>query len=173
MKKKMPEYHVGNTLIIGGTGMLSGASKFVADISDHVTLCARSPHSLAEKIGANAVCFDWLNKDTEPLSELGTFDLVITWVHTEGVWVRAFAEEKLIKGGRAIRVLGSAAKDRVREVASVCKGNDDKNVQTVILGWVNDVGGQRWLTHEEISSGVIDAVTKPDEGLVIVGSLDD
>ena len=69
----------------------------------------------------------------------------------------------LAEASRFIRVHGSDSKGP-KQIA---------NRQTVILGWVNEPAGRRWLSNTEISGGVIEAVRNPFEQIIVVGSLND
>ena len=74
---------------------------------------------------------------------------------------RRFAEA-VAPGGRFVQVLGSAAgdparADRLAAMAKAARGLDCA-YQAVVLGFVIEGGGSRWLTNAEISAGVISAV---------------
>jgi hypothetical protein len=43
--------------------------------------------------------------------------------------------------------------------------------QEVVLGWINQPGARRWLTHEEISRGVLAALDDPQRRPRIIGEL--
>ena len=50
--------NLGEVLLVGGTGMLAGASRWIAGQARHVTLVARAPEALAQELGAEAVPLD-------------------------------------------------------------------------------------------------------------------
>lgn len=171
----MTDIHFGNTLIIGGTGMLVGASRFLAARSDAITLGARSPIALAQELDGEALNIDWSDPElaTPLLQHLPEFDLVVSWLHKDGIWMVEHLESKLKAGGRSIRVHGSASKDPTQMGNRNPGSRQDINRQTVILGWVNEPAGRRWLMNAEISGGVIEAVRNPSKQIIMVGSLDD
>ena len=85
----------------------------------------------------------------------GPADLLVAWVHlTDRVRVLRAVEPLLAPGAPVVEVLSSEA------------GNpdpvlDDHPTQQVVLGFVNHLGGRtRWLTHREISDGVLAAVRR-------------
>ena len=50
---------LGEVLLVGGTGMLAGASRWIAQQARQLTLVARAPEALARELGAEAVALDW------------------------------------------------------------------------------------------------------------------
>lgn len=79
----------------------------------------------------------------------------------------------LAEVSRSIRVHGSDSKGP-KQIANRNPGSrQDINRQTVILDWVNEPAGRRWLSNTEISGGVIEAVRNPFEQIIVVGSLND
>jgi hypothetical protein len=43
--------------------------------------------------------------------------------------------------------------------------------QDVVLGWVDEPGGRRWLTDEEICAGVLEALERPERRAAVVGTI--
>ena len=48
----------------------------------------------------------------------------------------------------------------------------DVRRQTVILGWVFDINGQRWLTNDEISQAAVEAVEHPELKIIVAGTVE-
>lgn len=169
----MPE----KTIIIGGTGMLAEASRAIATKSTAMILIARSPEKLAKDLKVPSISMDWndahsIEKALNALRQEAPADCLISWIHDTGLPCLPDFENFLKKEGRSIRVHGSAAgdpRDGIKTDPAAPKGVFRQNV---VLGWVKEEGGQkRWLTNREISSGVIEAFSHPQQSAFIVGQL--
>ena len=152
-------------LIIGGTGMLAGASRLIAARYDQTILAARHPQTLAAEIGATPWAMNWADQCSglSTLVPMPEFDLVLAWLHVDGLWLAEHLHSKLADGGRFVHVHGSAALDPAvlsrRAVAGA-------GVQNVILGRK----GGRWLSKAEIGAGVMAALDAPFAPRVVIGS---
>jgi hypothetical protein len=155
---------LGSVFVLGGTGMLAHATRWIARHSGRLTLAARAPSALARELGAEALAVDWANPDRtrDALApHRGRHDVAVLWLHDEGVPMARAFEDTVRVGGRLIRVHGSASAD-----PSVMRRRDpeprgDLNRQVVILGYHPDdtaPEGRRWLSDAEISGGVIAAL---------------
>lgn len=166
----------GRVLVIGGTGMLAGAVRHIARSAASLTLIARAPDRLAAEIGAHAVAMDWNDRASvaQALATVrggGRAEVMISWIHSPGLWCLSAFEELLRAGARSIRVHGSAAGDPRRGIRTDPAPPPHVVRQDVVLGWVNAAQGRRWLTDEEISRGVIEAYEDPGQTARIVGEL--
>ena len=163
-----------SVLIIGGTGMLAKASKYVATIAKTVTLASRHPQTLANEIGTTPLILDWNNQKQTlaNISTLPTVELVISWLHDDGLWLVKHLENKLKPDGRSIRIHGSASLDPEILARQDPPPRQDIHRQVIVLGWVNSVNGRRWLSNEEISDAVIDAVEIPTQKIIIAGTVE-
>ena len=171
----MADLRFNKTLIIGGTGMLAETSRFLAEHSSHLTIVARQPDALAKSLGATSAVLDWSAEQgaSSVISILPEFDLVVSWVHDDGIWLLKHLEGKVKTGGRSIRVHDSKSGDPATMVTQNPDPRSDITRQNVILGWIDTSTGRRWLRDGEISAGVINAVTNESTPLVIVGTADD
>jgi len=165
---------LGHVLVVGGTGMLAGATRKIAEGADALTLVSRQPGVLAGEIGATAVQLDWSDPDAVTRLSLipPRFDLAVVWLHDDAVGLARPFEDLLVPGGRIIRVLGSRAMDPVVRAARTPQPRPGLRRQDVILGWHPDpaaANGQRWLTDAEISAGVMAALDHPALTALIVG----
>mgnify|MGYP006288237199 CR=1 FL=1 len=167
-------------LVIGGTGMLAAATRQLASCSEAVTLVARQPEALdgleCEQVERIAVDYHRSEALLDHLGRAsasqGAFDLALTWVHGSAdttlgriaEWLATQAESP-----RLVDVQGSAAgrpggaSPRHRRLSEI----DGVVYQRVILGFVIEDGRSRWLTHDEISAGVLDAVASGVEACVV------
>lgn len=162
--------------ILGGTGMLRAASLGLAARAAEVTSFARTPGSLAALDAAwpadgarhNTVAVDYADEaafagamDTA-LAARGAPDLVLAWIH--GFRPALQLANRLSREARAlafVHVLGSAMSDPARsprELWTRLEAIPHLDYRRVMLGFVIESCGSRWLTHEEISRGVLCAL---------------
>ncbi len=156
---------LGDALIVGGTGMLAGASAWMAARAAHLVLAARHPEALAERIGARAHRLDWSTRDTA-LPD-GPFDIAVSWLHRGGLWLVPEIENRLRAGGRSIRIHPSSSRDPAALAARDGAAPGGIRRQNVVL-WRNADGS--WLSHEQISAGVIRAVREPVHDTLVIGA---
>jgi len=101
----------------------------------------------------------------------GKFDLAIIWIHGNAPQAPYIAAE-FVKGDY-YHVLSSShadpSKDNSPRLAKFA-GFADINYHEVILGFMTDAGYSRWLSHAEISAGVLAAISKKQKRF-IVGTL--
>jgi NAD(P)-dependent dehydrogenase (short-subunit alcohol dehydrogenase family) len=156
-------------LVVGGTGMLSGVVAELVRDGWHVVVPSRRyapipadlPH--AGERQALWVEADWA--EPEPLAERarkalgGPADLLVGWVHDAyRVDVLDAVAPLLANDAVVVEVRGAAA-------AQPSSGEPEPSLpahetQLVVLGFVRDGESTRWLTHSEISDGVLDAVRR-------------
>ncbi len=164
----------GRVLLVGGTGMLAGLASYLAPRCAPLVLAARRPMELSARLGARPVAIDWSDEaSVEPLLAQ-EFDLVISWLHGDGLWMTGRLEETLPAGGRSIRIHNS------RSVAPEIRGKldppprPDITRQIAVLAWDRWRGSRRWLSDEKICKGVTQLVETPGKALLIIGDhLDD
>lgn len=161
-------------LVVGGTGMLAGATRALAAQADEVVLVARRPEALATETGAVPLALDWTAPDAATrVAELpGGFDLGLIWLHDEACGLARAFEDRLAPGARVIRVHGSRSVDPAVRVVREPDPRPGLHRQVVILGWHLDpsaADGQRWLADDEICAGVLAAVDRPALSALIVG----
>jgi hypothetical protein len=152
-------------LVLGGTGMLSGVAAALLDDGWDVVLPSRRKPLDAH--GARWVAADW----TAPADLAATAgealggpaDLLVAWVH-RGVRVSVLRSvaHLLADGAPVVEVHGSASANPLGGCPEpVLTGHP---TQQVVLGYVRHAGRTRWLAHEEVSAGVLDAVHRALEG---------
>jgi len=96
-------------------------------------------------------------------------DLVVAWIHDDELAIRLaglFATQPVC---RLFHVVGGACSDPSRIAAIFRQRLPQSNVayHQVILGYVRAMGGTRWLTNEEISAGVLDAIARAEPECVV------
>jgi hypothetical protein len=108
------------------------------------------------------------------LDAAGRVDLAVAWFHTLKIAApRRLAERTQ---GRLFQVLGSATgdpshPDRLLTAAAVTDGLPRCALRQVVLGFQVEGDRSRWLTDEEISQGVLEAV-RSDAHFSVVGTVE-
>jgi hypothetical protein len=77
--------------------------------------------------------------------------------------------------GRFFQVLGSRVADpehpgRLEKAAGVARGLPTCRLQQVVLGFKVENGASRWLSHDEISGGVLEAI-RTDRPHSVIGQV--
>jgi hypothetical protein len=164
-----------HALVIGGTGMLAEATRYLAERFDHVSLVARRPERLGRLERIHPLALDYEETDLlvaairQAIAKHGSIDLVVAWIHSTAPAALPAVLRELKEPFRLIHVRGSGAADPSHppaqpEVPAHCR------YQQVILGFVIEGNRSRWLTHAEISQGVIAAI-ESDDARRIVGTV--
>lgn len=155
-------------LILGGTGMLAGVAAALLDDGWFVVMPSRRRPSEPVTNGngrgdARWVKADWTvpaalaDASREALGEPA--DLLVAWVHREvRTGVLRAVSPLLAPRAPVVEVHGSASANPVGGCPDPIL--DGHPTQQVVLGYVRHAGRTRWLTHEEISHGVLDAVRR-------------
>jgi hypothetical protein len=163
--------HFEHALIVGGTGMLANATRFVRARSKRVTLVARKANAAAAALGispADACPLDWSNT-TAFAAELSARisaappDLALLWIHGNGHRTLLWLFDQLkMRPVLIVHVLGSASGDprsSNRDINVIVTKAPKMHYVTVVLGSkAVPGGGHRWLTDDEISIGAIEAI---------------
>jgi glycine/D-amino acid oxidase-like deaminating enzyme len=170
-------------LVVGGSGMLAGVSLALARRGHDVVVIARNRERL-EQLAAQTqgnlhpLALDY--RDTVALQtaleaatkERGPFDLAVVWIHSTAPEA-PFVVARFVHG-RYFHVLGSASADpsrpdteRRRRFARFAR----LDYREVVLGFVVERSRSRWLSHEEISQGVLEAIDT-DARHFVVGVLE-
>jgi len=153
-------------LVLGGTGMLSGVADALLVDGWQVVLPSRRKPTVDGR-AARWVKADWTEPATLAATAAealgGPADLLVAWVH-RGVRMsvlRAVAP-LLADDAPVVEVHGSASANPLGGCPEpVLTGHP---TQQVVLGYVRHAGRTRWLTHDEVSAGVLDAVHRALDG---------
>jgi hypothetical protein len=170
-----------HALVVGGTGMLEKASRYLSDHASSLTLVSRNGDGARTRLGLpriNYISADWIGATTflgkmRPVFDSYPIDLILLWMHRSGNDARVGLLE-MARGSncRIVDVLGSGTGDVLSKVSQrrFAAHQAGCRYTAVLLGSVKDTGESvRWLTHDEISMGVIQAIeTKND---VMVGTV--
>jgi hypothetical protein len=110
-------HHFQHALIVGGTGMLANATRFIRARSERVTLVARSATAAAAALGispADACPLDWGNTGAlaaalSPRMSAVPPDLALLWIHGSGHRTLLWLLDQLnMRTVLIVHVLGSA-----------------------------------------------------------------
>jgi hypothetical protein len=90
------------------------------------------------------------------IADYGDFDLVVAWIHSDAADALPSVLSALRGGTDVFHVLGSRANSSgVRNGLTI---TEDVRYHQVQLGFQVVNGERRWLTHEEIAGGVVEAI---------------
>lgn len=170
-----------HTLIIGGTGMLRETTLGLAKRFDHVTAIARTASSLA-MLEREAPTIDGQDVDYRDnarfdealrtsIEHYGSFDCVVAWIHDDA----PEAVETILRHAGDhpvlfVHVLSCAMADPSapdRSFRPRFERFPTVTYREVILGFVRTQHGSRWLTHDEISHGALQALDSVQNSQVV------
>lgn len=163
-----------HTLVVGGTGMLSGLCEALAGNGGRLSLLSRHASWASGADGFDCDYHDAARFSAAldaAVARSGPIDLAVAWFHTLKIEAPRLLAERV--EGRLFQVLGSAAADpshpwRLETAQEVAEGLPGCDLRQVVLGFKVEAAGSRWLTNAEISDGVLDAV-RTDRPLTIIG----
>ncbi|WP_026690252.1 SDR family NAD(P)-dependent oxidoreductase [Alteribacter aurantiacus] len=171
-----------HALIVGGTGMLKEVSLWLNDERFHVSVIGRRKERLLEL--ENHLSFptkytplpvDYIDEQNfrkalnEAQQQNGPVDMLVAWVHGKDpqaiqTLVEVIGRDRT-DAWTFVHVLGSSSNlESLKEwvnVPSICM------YRQVKLGFVIEGDTSRWLTHHEISRGVIEAIEGTEREYVI------
>jgi len=176
---------MAHILIIGGTGMLRKVSLHFLHKGDSVSVVARPNSGKLQNLIVEAKKFkgllhpigvDYANKKlfkekiVQDIRRNGQLDIVVAWVHESGerahrILKDLFEEKRMVS---YFHILGSSDVGPIKELHKYTLFPNTQHIEykKIILGHVRD----RWLTNDEISSGVIKAM-KLNKKMYVVGEL--
>lgn len=174
-----------HALVIGGTGMLKNVCHYLLEFNYTVSAVGRNPghHQRLRLASTNpenyhAILVDY-HDDAKLKSELniafqryGTPSIVVSWIHSSAPQALPLIIDEIQRRNssfpwRLFHIQGSAGifEKENTPVPENCR------YRRVFLGFVFNGKQSRWLTHNEIASGVIQAIER-DQAETIVGTLE-
>lgn len=165
------------SLLVGTTGMLAHAARWVIDRSQKSFLVARHASAVGELVSSTAVFpLDLDYRDTsvfmrglEQSGALAGTDLAVLWIHDSGAEAARALDEVLAgNSGLIVTVRGSQRLSKLAGAPAHERRTTGGAVRrvTVTLGSKPQGGGRRWLTWDEMSNGVIDAICAGEDRIV-------
>lgn len=174
-----------HTLIVGGTGMLSNVSLWLIDNDYHVSIIARNPermdnliNKVVSKDRVTPLLVNYTNgnhlqeKIKYTINKNGRIDTVVAWIHSGAVDALPIIVNEVSNHKHEwelFHVLGSSA--NLEKIKSKVTLPDTCIYHQVQLGFMMEGTRSRWLTNQEISDGVIEAIKNKNEVLTI-GQID-
>jgi hypothetical protein len=155
--------------------MLAGASRFIATHADTTSLFARTEasllslrHSLPETLDVATTAVDYRSEQAfskaiqSRVEKAGVPDIVLAWIHTEHPAQALAAQLAACRQPlRFFHVLGSASASPATSLLRRRMHYDalpGLSYHQIVLGFICNERGSRWLHHEEIADGTIHAV---------------
>lgn len=179
---------VKRVLIIGGTGMLRGTTEYFISNNFHVSIIGRDPQKLnyftskfPTKKTFNLISIDYtesisfLKVIEENIKNNGSFNIIISWVHSNGL--NSFLQlidvvKKSNDQALLYHIKGSSFYDSAQNNSFNRLIKSNKLIyREIFLGYKRENNLSRWLTNDEISSGVIKAI-KSNNAISIIGRID-
>ncbi|PFV81287.1 short-chain dehydrogenase [Bacillus sp. AFS059628] len=168
-----------HALVISGTGMLKRVSMWLCEQEFHVSIIGRDEVKLENVKRESAIpesitclSLDYHNEDDVKLAikstieQNGPITLVVAWIHASAKETLSLICRELDLSSETcsvFHILGSkASRMTVHKI-----GGTRCSYHRIILGFILDGTYGRWLTHEEISDGVIKGIeSKCDQWIV-------
>lgn len=172
---------IQTTLVIGGTGMLRPAVHQLLKRGMRVLLVSRRPRrAVPHQEGPGElipITAEWQKPEALVDAVLMAIDghpvtHVIVWVHSPYRTAIISELDRAVDANTVVvNVWGSASQDP-REVRAAEMGTlAGRDTRDLVLGYAREAGASRWLTHAEISDGVLH-VLNGTEPVHIVGQID-
>ena len=166
-----------HALVIGGTGMLGDVCIALAQKGYIVSIIGRTrskfqrilSESPVDSIFPLVVDYDSsevIEKVERVIEEKGSIDLIVSWTPNYSALERICEANRGIDNFRLFQVKGSRRYfiDEKLQIPENC------TYRKVFLGFIIENERSRWLTHEEISSGVICQI-ESDQPTGIIGQI--
>lgn len=171
--------------IVGGTGMLKDVSKWLIENYTYTTVLARNKERLnlltSVNIQTNLQLLALDYKNTKRLREAishtikqnGPIDVLVTWIHSDAPQaIPGILEEIGINQEQTFHyyhIKGSS--HHLNSIISPISVPSHCDYHEIQLGFVIEGETSRWLTHDEISKGVISAI-KDQRRETVIGQLE-
>lgn len=170
-----------HALVIGGTGMLSNVCLWLLENNYKVSVIGRNSNKM-EKLIQNSIHSSRIIPilvDYEDDKELGTeikrvieehgsFDLIVAWIHSPAK--NALPTICEIVGQTSVKwqlyhILGSS--QNLKELKKNISLDDNCTYHQIQLGFILESSYSRWLSNNEISEGVIEAISQEKERHIV------
>lgn len=182
---------MAHVLIVGGTGMLNAVSCFLAEKGNIVTVIARNRdklHEMSCKVAALGGKINPLSVDYNNLEDLenklsaavgtyGPIQLAVAWMLPRSRPTFYHLANFLNRTSPVCRLFQVCNTDWIDffnhsdEVESTLSPLSRVYYRKILLGRMDETVPPRWLNHEEISSGIIDALSQ-DARLHVIGRIE-
>ena len=171
---------MSHVLIVGGTGMLKGVTESYARNGDAVSVVARTMRRIEPLTKAYAtivgVPVDYREPDalqtalSGAVAAQGPVDLAVVWMHDDADDAPLIVADHLGPDALYVHVLGSAAADPSdpdQPFAVELSALLGPRYRQIILGFIQEERGSRWLTNAEISDGVLKGIASGEQRFIV------
>jgi hypothetical protein len=175
---------MAHALVIGGTGMLAGATHALAEDGDVSVLSRHAAAFCRGHAQLHAEPCDWSSASQllphveAAIAARGAVSIALVWMHQRADTLPLEVGRVLARRGpvRFFHVMGSAVSDPSRPDRLLAYERAFGAVpnlawRPVMLGFQIENGGSRWLTNEEISGGAIAAI-RSDARKSLIGQVE-
>ncbi|MDX9858286.1 MAG: hypothetical protein RBT76_10880 [candidate division Zixibacteria bacterium] len=181
---------MAHCLVVGGTGMLRTVAIVLAEAGHRVSVVARNKERLVGLIRdtqrspgvINPIAVDYSDRAAfeaklrEATAVLGPIAMAVVWIRSDAADSLAVVARLLGEQSdpcQVYRILGSQAADPsvTTDAHSPFDNIAGVSYRTVILGFKREHERSRWLTDDEISAGVLDAIAN-DRLAAVVGTVE-
>ncbi|WP_026286073.1 hypothetical protein [Salsuginibacillus kocurii] len=166
---------MAHVLVIGGSGMLANTSRWLLEQGHQVSVVGRSEEkirAIAEEKELAHLLYpivvnyrnhkEFQEKVTAVAHQLGLAEKVIAWVHQpEEAVIDIVCKEALTSHGSFFHIVGSHSDAAALRTTTPVPETVDYHL--IQLGFMIEQERSRWLTHVEISKGVIEAIRKKEQ----------
>lgn len=176
-----PTFH--HFLVLGGTGMLAGATRYLLSRGNKVTLVSRHTNRFSQFSSfapqLNPVMQDYqregkiISAMKDAQETFGPIDRALLWIHDTAPILPVSIVKELNHENQncdILHVVSSAEADPTRRGETWFEKMSPYQAvhyRQVILGFVLTDRGSRWLTNQEISNGVIQALDSKTKKSVV------
>ncbi|UVI33105.1 short-chain dehydrogenase [Paenibacillus spongiae] len=169
-----------HALVVGGSGMLAKTSIWLADNGYKVSVIGRDRYKLNKlsEMSDNIIpiSVDYYNERLfrsnirNAITTNGSYDLVVAWIHSKEREVIDMISSEIttVKEWSLFHVLGSSS--NLENILNEINYSENCDYHQVQLGFVIENNKSRWLTHDEISNGVINCI-RTNAKKYLVGTL--
>ncbi|WP_063480192.1 hypothetical protein [Paenibacillus glucanolyticus] len=171
-----------HALVIGGSGILANTSLWLADEGFTVSVIGRDNHKLSKLTGMSKniipISVDYYNERLfsseihNSITTNGPYDLVVRWIHNNDKQIIDTISSEIRKvtneGWNLFHILGSNS--NLEDIRSKMDYIENCDYHQIQLGFIMENDKSRWLTHDEISNGVINGI-KSNSKKYLVGTL--
>lgn len=158
-----------HALVVGGTGMLAGTCLGLAERHWLVSVVGRDQAKLARLATKHRaiipISIDYRDGAgfraaiELAIERRGPIELAVCWIRSAEPRALEIVAELLSGSGRLVHVLGTAGMAAAVDVEPLRRRVGSRYTR-VVLGGVSSGPGWRWLTHEEINIGVLEAIDR-------------
>jgi hypothetical protein len=172
-----------HALVVGGSGMLAKASLWLAGNGYLTSVVGRDERKLNKLVNCNSniipITIDYRKEEIfreeirKSIKNNGAYEVVIAWIHNPEEQIIRIISSEIENAStdewKLFHVIGSSG-----DLDQICKTIDISEkclYHQVQLGFVVTGNRSRWLTHDEISNGVMTCVQNKQKKFV-VGTLE-